>query len=167
MPAQVRDDQFTAGWWRAEDEPPVDARAAASMKEQQGLTLPPPFEVHVDAIDGYGSIIGFHVSSTQVFLCFFAGLCASPAARRREGDASRPTPGSEVVGRLSRAPLRHHYTRRPARRLHVKVGPSANSRFDDPTRESAYAEYLASIEPYRQGEAYHVPGEFVVVAGRA
>ena len=43
----------------------------------------------------------------------------------------------------------------------------AHSRFDDPTRESAYAEYLTSIEMYRQGEAYHVPGEFVAVVGRA
>ena len=43
----------------------------------------------------------------------------------------------------------------------------AHSRFDEPSRESAYAEYLESIEPYRQGEAYHVPGEFVAVVGRA
>ena len=43
----------------------------------------------------------------------------------------------------------------------------AHSRFDEPTRESAYAEYLTSIEMYRQGEAYHVPGEFVAVVGRA
>jgi ubiquinone/menaquinone biosynthesis C-methylase UbiE len=43
----------------------------------------------------------------------------------------------------------------------------AHSRFDDATRDSAYAEYLESIEPYRQGEAYHVPGEFVAVVGRA
>jgi hypothetical protein len=43
----------------------------------------------------------------------------------------------------------------------------AHSRFDDSTRESAYAEYLASIEMYRRGEAYHVPGEFVAVVGRA
>jgi ubiquinone/menaquinone biosynthesis C-methylase UbiE len=41
----------------------------------------------------------------------------------------------------------------------------AHSRFDAPTRESAYAEYLESIEPFRHGRAYHVPGEFVVVAG--
>ena len=41
----------------------------------------------------------------------------------------------------------------------------AHSRFDDATRESAHAEYLASIEAHRQGEAYHVPGEFVAVAG--
>ena len=43
----------------------------------------------------------------------------------------------------------------------------AHSRFDEPARTSAYAEYLASIEMHRQGEAYHVPGEFVAVVGRA
>jgi ubiquinone/menaquinone biosynthesis C-methylase UbiE len=43
----------------------------------------------------------------------------------------------------------------------------AHSRFDDATRQSAYAEYLESIEVFRQGEAYHVPGEFVAAVGRA
>lgn len=43
----------------------------------------------------------------------------------------------------------------------------AHSRFDDATRESAYAEYLDSIAAHRRGDAYHVPGEFVVVVGRA
>jgi ubiquinone/menaquinone biosynthesis C-methylase UbiE len=43
----------------------------------------------------------------------------------------------------------------------------AHSRFDDATRESAYAEYLASIAMHRQGDAYHVPGEFVAVVGTA
>jgi ubiquinone/menaquinone biosynthesis C-methylase UbiE len=42
----------------------------------------------------------------------------------------------------------------------------AYSRFDDGTRESAHAEYLASIEPFRSGAAYRIPGEFVVVSGR-
>lgn len=42
----------------------------------------------------------------------------------------------------------------------------AHSRFDDATRDSAYAEYLASIEPFRRGPGYCVPGEFVVVSGR-
>jgi ubiquinone/menaquinone biosynthesis C-methylase UbiE len=42
----------------------------------------------------------------------------------------------------------------------------AHSRFDEATRESAYAEYLASIEAHRRGEAYHLPGEFVAVVGR-
>ncbi|MEZ4586567.1 MAG: methyltransferase domain-containing protein [Gemmatimonadales bacterium] len=40
----------------------------------------------------------------------------------------------------------------------------AYSRFDDPTRDSAHAEYLASIEPYRDGEGYRIPGEFVVAS---
>lgn len=43
----------------------------------------------------------------------------------------------------------------------------AHSRFDDATRAGAYAEFLTSIQGYRQGDAYHVPGEFVAVAGRA
>jgi ubiquinone/menaquinone biosynthesis C-methylase UbiE len=43
----------------------------------------------------------------------------------------------------------------------------AHSRFDDATRESAYAEYLESIEPFRKGDAYHVPGEFVAVVAYA
>jgi ubiquinone/menaquinone biosynthesis C-methylase UbiE len=42
----------------------------------------------------------------------------------------------------------------------------AYARFDDRTRQEAHAEYLASIEPYRTGDGYDVPGEFVVVSGR-
>lgn len=38
----------------------------------------------------------------------------------------------------------------------------AYSRFDRPTRDSAHAEYLASIKPYRRGDGYAVPGEFVI-----
>ncbi len=41
----------------------------------------------------------------------------------------------------------------------------AYSKFDDRTRDEAHAEYLASIEPYRSGDAYGVPGEFVVAVG--
>ena len=43
----------------------------------------------------------------------------------------------------------------------------AHSRFDEATRDSAYAEYLESIEAHRRGDAYHVPGEFVAVVGTA
>lgn len=43
----------------------------------------------------------------------------------------------------------------------------AHSHFDAASRESAYAEYLASIDAFKQGEAYHVPGEFVAVVGTA
>ena len=41
----------------------------------------------------------------------------------------------------------------------------AVARFDDDTRFEAYDEYLASIAPYRDGDGYRIPGEFVVVAG--
>lgn len=38
----------------------------------------------------------------------------------------------------------------------------AYSRFDRATRAEAEAEYLASIEPWRAGEGYRIPGEFVI-----
>jgi ubiquinone/menaquinone biosynthesis C-methylase UbiE len=41
----------------------------------------------------------------------------------------------------------------------------AYSKFDDKTRDEAHAEYLASLEPFRDGERYAVPGEFVVAVG--
>ena len=41
----------------------------------------------------------------------------------------------------------------------------AYSRFDDTTRESAYAEYLESIASHRRGSGYAIPGEFVVTIG--
>jgi SAM-dependent methyltransferase len=42
----------------------------------------------------------------------------------------------------------------------------AYSRFSEADRESAHAEYLASIAPFKLGDGYRVPGEFVVVRGR-
>lgn len=41
----------------------------------------------------------------------------------------------------------------------------AYSRFDEATRRRAHAEYVATIEPYRHGDGYRIPGEFVVVRG--
>lgn len=41
----------------------------------------------------------------------------------------------------------------------------AYSRFTQDMRAEACAEYLASIEAYRRGDGYAVPGEFVVVSG--
>jgi ubiquinone/menaquinone biosynthesis C-methylase UbiE len=41
------------------------------------------------------------------------------------------------------------------------------SRFSDETRARARERYLAAIEPWRCGERYEVPGEFVVVTARA
>lgn len=41
----------------------------------------------------------------------------------------------------------------------------AYSRFDEDTRRSARADYIASIAPYRIGHGYAIPGEFVVARG--
>ena len=41
----------------------------------------------------------------------------------------------------------------------------AYDRFSDKVKAEAHREYLASIAPYRDGDGYSVPGEFVVVAG--
>jgi ubiquinone/menaquinone biosynthesis C-methylase UbiE len=41
----------------------------------------------------------------------------------------------------------------------------AYNRFDDETRSAVHEEYLCSIEPYRHGEGYRIPGEFVAAAG--
>lgn len=41
----------------------------------------------------------------------------------------------------------------------------AYARFDASSRESAHAEYLESIAPYRNGSGYRIPGEFVVTIG--
>lgn len=43
----------------------------------------------------------------------------------------------------------------------------AYSRFDASTRMAAHAEYLESIAGWRSGEAYDIPGEFVIVKGIA
>ena len=41
----------------------------------------------------------------------------------------------------------------------------AYSRFDGPTRAVVRAEYLQSIEGYRDGAGYHIAGEFVAAVG--
>jgi ubiquinone/menaquinone biosynthesis C-methylase UbiE len=40
------------------------------------------------------------------------------------------------------------------------------SRFDELSRAEARAAYLASIQPYRNGGGYQIPGEFVIVTGK-
>ena len=42
----------------------------------------------------------------------------------------------------------------------------AYSRFDEKTKTEAHKEYHESIEPYRVGEGYEIPGEFVVGSGK-
>lgn len=41
----------------------------------------------------------------------------------------------------------------------------AYHKFSDEVKQEACKEYLASIEPYREGNTYHVPGEFVIGMG--
>jgi ubiquinone/menaquinone biosynthesis C-methylase UbiE len=41
----------------------------------------------------------------------------------------------------------------------------AYSRFDEATREAVHTEYLQSIEAFRDGAGYRIPGEFVVAIG--
>lgn len=41
----------------------------------------------------------------------------------------------------------------------------AYSRFDEATRLAVRADYLASIERWRQGEQFDVPGSFVIGSG--
>jgi SAM-dependent methyltransferase len=43
----------------------------------------------------------------------------------------------------------------------------AYGRFDDATRRAVHSEYLDSIAPYRVGDGYRIPGEFLVAAARA
>jgi ubiquinone/menaquinone biosynthesis C-methylase UbiE len=42
----------------------------------------------------------------------------------------------------------------------------AYAHFDDDTRDEAHADYLRTIQPYRCGEGYSIPGEFVVAIAR-
>jgi ubiquinone/menaquinone biosynthesis C-methylase UbiE len=42
----------------------------------------------------------------------------------------------------------------------------AYAHFDDDTRKEAHAAYLRTIQPYRRGEGYSIPGEFVVALAR-
>ena len=42
----------------------------------------------------------------------------------------------------------------------------AYAHFDDATREEAHAEYLGTLQPYRRGEGYSIPAEFMVALAR-
>ncbi|MDX1672776.1 MAG: class I SAM-dependent methyltransferase [Balneolaceae bacterium] len=41
----------------------------------------------------------------------------------------------------------------------------AYRKFDEQTKKEAHKEYLDSIEPYRKGKGYEIPGEFVICTG--
>ena len=86
--------------------------------------------------------------------------------------------GDTLASTMGRAGLTQIEVRRLSTTLHYASageacgaafagGPVAlaYSKFSDTTREEAHAEYLASIEPFRQGGRYEIPGEFVVARG--
>ena len=70
---------------------------------------------------------------------------------------------------LSRPPTTIHYADADAAcDAAFLSGPVAlaYSRFDESTRDSVRADYLASIEPWRDGERYDIPGTFVIGSGQ-
>jgi len=83
--------------------------------------------------------------------------------------------GESLAESLTRAGFEHAQTERLSTELLYDSGDAAAdaafaggpvamaySRFDDETRESARAEYIASIAQYRKGNGYRIPGEFVI-----
>jgi ubiquinone/menaquinone biosynthesis C-methylase UbiE len=86
--------------------------------------------------------------------------------------------GNTLAHTMTRAGLTAIEVRRLATTLHYASGDEAcgaafaggpvalaYSKFDETTRNEAHAEYLASIEPFRVGDGYEIPGEFVVAKG--
>jgi ubiquinone/menaquinone biosynthesis C-methylase UbiE len=72
----------------------------------------------------------------------------------------------DIVGeRLST--LLHYTTPEDACRAAFAGGPVAlaYARFDARTRQEAHAAYVDAIAPYRSGNGYAIPGEFVIVCG--
>ena len=76
-------------------------------------------------------------------------------------DLARLQPYGDVVTHTTRFADRAEFFSRIAE-ADVVINVRAYSRFDDATRESARAEYIASIAQYRAGSGYRIPGEFVV-----
>jgi ubiquinone/menaquinone biosynthesis C-methylase UbiE len=83
--------------------------------------------------------------------------------------------GNSLAQCLTQAGFSHVDTHRITTELHYDSadaaadaafagGPvaMAYSRFDDSTRDSARADYIASIAAYREGSGYRIPGEFVI-----
>jgi ubiquinone/menaquinone biosynthesis C-methylase UbiE len=75
--------------------------------------------------------------------------------------------GFEAVSSERVASVLHYDSPEAACGAAFEGGPVAlaYSRFDPATRRAAQAEYLASIESWRTGQAYDVPGEFVIARG--
>jgi hypothetical protein len=63
--------------------------------------------------------------------------------------------------------LLHYNTPEDACRAAFAGGPVAlaYAQFDARTRQEAHAAYVAALAPYRSGNGYAIPGEFVIVCG--
>jgi ubiquinone/menaquinone biosynthesis C-methylase UbiE len=72
----------------------------------------------------------------------------------------------DIVGERL-ATLLHYTTSEDACRAAFAGGPVAlaYARFDARTRQEAHTAYVAAIAPYRSGNGYAIPGEFVIVYG--
>ncbi len=113
---------------------------------------------------GWAEIFPIVESRVQTDVCpMFFQLGTGPALQLALGRAGL---GEVVTDRIST--LLEYATGEEAADAAFAGGPvaMAYSRFDDETRRSARAEYIASIEGYRSAGGYQIPGEFVIAAGR-
>ncbi len=113
---------------------------------------------------GWAEIFPIVESRVQTDVCpMFFQLGTGPALQLALERAGR---GEVVTDRIST--LLEYATGEEAADAAFAGGPvaMAYSRFDDETRRSARAEYIASIEGYRSAGGYQIPGEFVIAAGR-
>lgn len=113
---------------------------------------------------GWAEIFPIVESRVQTDVCpMFFQLGTGPALQLA---FERAGCGEVVTDRIST--LLDYATGEEAADAAFAGGPvaMAYSRFDDETRHSARAEYIASIEAYRSGGGYQIPGEFVIAAGR-
>jgi SAM-dependent methyltransferase len=113
---------------------------------------------------GWASVFGIVDDEVRSEVCpLFFALGQGDALARRCAEA-----GFEVTAQRRRADALWHADGAAACAAALSGGPVALawSRFDARVRERVRARYLASIEPWRDGAAYRLPAEFVLVAAR-
>ena len=105
-------------------------------------------------------IVDAHVESEVCPLFFQLGTGGAQA------QAFRDAGFDEVLNERFASTL-HHASEEEALGAAFAGGPVAlaYSRFDDATRDAVHAEYLRSIAPYRTGDRFEIPGEFVITRG--
>jgi ubiquinone/menaquinone biosynthesis C-methylase UbiE len=105
-------------------------------------------------------IVDRHVSSEVCPMFFHLG---NPGMLERHFEAAG---FSHISTRCIRSTL-HYEDGKEALGAAFDGGPVALAyhRFTDEVKERVHADYLASLSPYRDGEGYEVPGEFVLARG--